>query len=125
MFSLVECNDFCEEFERNGFKIDYGYQHFRTPNSIENSTLLLIIGHKYWEIVFSVDSNNTEIPELKTQSQTSKWFGKEYKLAICSRFLDNDSNSEEITEIATGLIRVILANYSQFVSEFNDACLEK
>ena len=111
ILSLVECNDFCEEFQRNGYKIDYGYQH--NDRSDEQESLetpknapyrLLIIGHKYWNIrdVFSVNSTERFIPiegfVLDTHSETSEWFGKEYKFALCHPYS---------VAFKTGLIRVL------------------
>ena len=105
MLSSVESNDFCEEFQRNDFKIDYGYQHNVYPYDSEIMSWLLIIGHKYWKIVSSGDLQTNGTLKLQTQSETSDWFGKEYKFAFSYPFRSG---------ILTGLVRVIPSDYCNF-----------
>ena len=93
----IHCNDFCAEFQKNGNKIDYGYEH----NENENSSLHVIIGHKYWNVYTSGNKPNLTL-EMETQSETSEWFGNEYLFAI-SHFSKTDDRGEEVR---TGLIRV-------------------
>ena len=109
MLSYVECNhDFCDEYERNGFKIDYGYQHNwissrREDSEDVKSLIFVVIGHKYWQIKhkFVVYDHQKETDYyLETKSQTSEWFGSEYKIAISYRHYFGK-------QLLTGLFKVI------------------
>ena len=102
VLSLVECNDFCQEFERNGNKIDYGYQHNEGPHENKSMSWLLIIGHKYWKIDYSDGFHTNGSLVLETQSQTSEGFGREYKFAVCDPVQYNST-----IKYQTGLFRVI------------------
>ncbi|XP_054165191.1 uncharacterized protein LOC128962815 [Oppia nitens] len=87
---IESSKEFCDEFRRNGYKIDFAMSLYRLYGHRED-TILFFMGNTYWKLSF-IDGIDKTVTIDSVSAGTSDWLtGTNYSMAWSFRFDANEA----------------------------------